>query len=203
MLTECPNCTWSDEVEDEFLGQQAECPSCENDFIVAVKEVIAPAKKQNKLRVANRPKTRVPSRTKARDAGQNPYAAPSSSTAPRRRSTTAAKTYPGIHRLPYFGLSLLFNALSLIPIAGIIIGLIGGMYIAVQRLKNVGYHPLFCLFLFVPIANLWISFICIGAPEGYADHKTLDTAGKTILGIMIGLFLLSCIAIALVFMNIR
>lgn len=195
MLTQCPNCTWSDEVEDEFLGQQAECPSCENDFIVAAKE--APVKKSNKLTVAKRPKTRVQG---PGNAERNPYSAPRSSTAPRRRSSTAAQSYPGIGRLHYFLLSFGINILAIIPILGLIIALVGGIYVVVQRLKNIGYNAWLAILMIVPIANIWVGFVCIAAPEGYADHKTLDTAGKVIAGIILSVFVLA-ILIAIVASN--
>ena len=60
MLATCPHCGWSDVVGDEFLGQTAECPSCENDFVVQDAEAIVEASPQNKkLKVAAKKKTGV------------------------------------------------------------------------------------------------------------------------------------------------
>lgn len=199
MLTQCPNCTWSDEVEDEFLGQQAECPSCENDFIV--KTIETPAKTPNKLSLAKPSRTKVTaSRTnRPSSAEHNPYSAPRSSTTPRRRSSAAAQSYPGIGRLHYFLISLGLNILAIIPILGMIIALVGGIYIVVQRLKNIGYTPWLAILAFIPIANIWLGFVCIACPEGYADYKELDTAGKIIAGVFIGIFVLAMVALVFAF----
>lgn len=64
------------------------------------------------------------------------------------------------------------------------------IYLIVQRLKNLGYGGLWVLGIFVPILNLIVLVRCLAGPEGYADHKTLDTAGKVIVGLILGLFVL-------------
>jgi len=42
----------------------------------------------------------------------------------------------------------------------------------------------------VPILNIVVGIRLIAAPEGYAVHKTLDTPGKVIVGLLIGALLL-------------
>lgn len=192
MIAKCPNCTWSDEVEDEFLGQQAECPSCENDFIVKKTEALTNT--PNKLNLDKPPKTNISAPITHRPANteHNPYSAPRSATAPSR-SSTADKEYPGFGRLIYFGLYILLIFIAIIPIIGIIITIIGLVYIIAQRLRNVGYSAWLTILLIVPLANMVLGIICIAAPEGYADHKKLDTPGRIIAGLFLGLFALAII----------
>jgi hypothetical protein len=68
---------------------------------------------------------------------------------------------------------------------------------AVQRLINVGLSKWWVPGLIVPLLNIWVAIQCIAAPEGYAQHKTLDTAGKVIIGLFPGAIVL---VIALVFL---
>jgi len=199
MLTECPNCSWSDEVEDEFLGQEAECPSCENDFIVTEKRQTVEA--TPKLKVAKRPQTRAPEADGASNTGEfNPYAAPKSATRPARQAALAKGTYPGIGRLHYFLLSLGANILSVLlnlalPLLGTLIALIAGFFIVISRLRNLGYNPWLSLLMLVPLANLWLSVVCIACPEGYADHKKYDTPGKVIVGLILGVFVIAMLVL--------
>lgn len=127
----------------------------------------------------------------------NPFAAPSE--AGYATQNFQGRTYGGIGRLAYFGYSLLINivstalqfALAAGNMAGLIlvvsvVGMIFGIWIAVQRLINVGLSGWWVLGLIVPILNIWVAVQCIAAPEGYAQHKTLDTAGKVIIGVFLG-----------------
>ena len=62
--------------------------------------------------------------------------------------------------------------------------------ISVKRLKNLGHSGWWVLGLFVPILNIVVSVRMLAAPEGYADHKTLDGPGKVIIGVLIGMFVM-------------
>lgn len=42
----------------------------------------------------------------------------------------------------------------------------------------------------VPLLNIFVGIRCIAYPEGYEDHKTLDTPAKVIIGIFVGLLVL-------------
>lgn len=115
--------------------------------------------------------------------------------------------YPGIGRLAYFGLSVLFNIVFQVlfyivdqagliktPESAIVIGggilllnFICAVTIIVLRLQNLGMNGFWVLGLVVPILNLVIAVRLIAAPAGYADHKQLDTPGKILVGLMIGL----------------
>lgn len=131
----------------------------------------------------------------------NPFAAPA--TTEYATENSEGRTYGGIGRLAYFGFSFLINLVSGVlqyaVAAGemgwlfLIVSFIGlgfGIWIAVQRLINVGLSRWWVLGLIVPILNIWVAVQCIAAPEGYAQHKTLDTAGKVIIGVFLGLFVL-------------
>ena len=137
----------------------------------------------------------------------NPFQAP-----PGFEETPAAEfvpnnDYPGIGRLAYFGLSVLFNIVFQVlfyivdqagliktPESAIVIGggilllnFICAVTIIVLRLQNLGMNGFWVLGLVVPILNLVIAVRLIAAPAGYADHKQLDTPGKILVGLMIGL----------------
>jgi uncharacterized membrane protein YhaH (DUF805 family) len=71
-----------------------------------------------------------------------------------------------------------------------LVGLVATVVLGVQRLKNLGYSGLWVLGLIVPLLNILVALRCLAAPEGYADHKTLDTPGKVIVGLILGLFVI-------------
>ena len=66
-----------------------------------------------------------------------------------------------------------------------------------KRLQNQGHSGWWVLGLIVPILNIAVSVKCIAAPEGYADHKTLDTSGKIVVGLLLAAIVLTVAAIAL------
>lgn len=127
----------------------------------------------------------------------NPFAAPASTG--YATENLQGRTYGGIGRLAYFGYSFLINIISGVLQAAMVagemgglvlivavVGMVFGIWIAVQRLINVGLSGWWVLGLIVPILNIWVAVQCIAAPEGYAQHKTLDTAGKVIIGLFLG-----------------
>jgi uncharacterized membrane protein YhaH (DUF805 family) len=187
MIVDCPNCEWSDTVDDELAGREAECPDCGSEFTVTAKPV------KKKLSVAR--KNVGANNQQAAPAAPNPYSAPKAYS-PRRAPKSTSKTYGGIGRAQYFGFSFLNVIVGgilnvvIFPVGSLIIIPVG-LYIIVNRLKNVGYSGWLCLLIFVPLVNLWFWFICIVAPEGYADHKKLDTAGKIIVCVFLGIFALA------------
>ena len=103
-----------------------------------------------------------------------------------------------------------------IPVALIDFGAI--LWITAQRITNTGYSRWWCVVISViplsiivmQLSNLFIPFAililplhvilflrCIACPEGYADHRKLDTAGK----IAIGLFFLSIALFLILFLE--
>lgn len=139
----------------------------------------------------------------------NPFAAPSDSHDPASEQF-ANKDYGGIGRGAYFGLSvgagIVNNVLQAViiqadPGIGIVVGLILSLGItfalAFYRLKNLGYGGAWALGMIVPFLNILVGLRCLACPEGYADHKTLDTTAKVIIGIFFGAIALVIIAIAL------
>lgn len=148
----------------------------------------------------------------------NPFQAP-----PGFEETPAAEfvpnnDYPGIGRLAYFGLSVLFGIVfqllgylidqaglinspeSAITIGGglLLLNFICSVTIIVLRLQNMGMNGFWVLGLIVPILNLVIAVRLIAAPAGYADHKQLDTPGKILVGLMIGLMVAGLMLVFLV-----
>ena len=120
--------------------------------------------------------------------------------------------YPGFGRLPFFLGSLAIQIVASIlqfatlgsidaesdPSAmflggfGLIMVLSFGVsvYLTVQRLRNIGAHWAWVFALIVPFLNIYLAWRCLACPEGYVDHKQLDTAGKVVTGLFIGVFVL-------------
>lgn len=136
----------------------------------------------------------------------NPFAAPYD----RYEAVDAAvemRDYGGIGRLQYFGFSVLLSIITNVlqfaivsadlPAVGIVLGLLGlggSIVLIVQRLKNLGYSGWWAFGFIVPILNILVGLRCLAAPEGYADHKTLDGPAKVILGIFVGVIVLAIAA---------
>ena len=136
---------------------------------------------------------------------QNPFSVPSTFGETAVEPITQM-AYGGIGRLAYFGYSILNSIVSnllvlalgaVLPPEAVAVALIvpvlsfvAGIVIAVLRLKNMGYSGWWVLGLIVPILNLIVAVKLIAAPEGYAVNKTLDTPGKVIVGLMLGLIVL-------------
>lgn len=135
--------------------------------------------------------------------------------------TGAAIDYPGFQRLPYFLGSIAVQVVAMVlqflligslntdgasPGAGMGAGLglvflltfAGAIYLTVQRLRNIGAHWGWVFGLIVPFLNIYVAWRCLACPEGYADHKQLDTAGKVITGLFIGIFVLGIGAAVLI-----
>ena len=95
-----------------------------------------------------------------------------------------------------------------IPVALIEFGAI--LWIDAQRITNTGYSRWWCVVIVMPWSIIVIPFAlplsiivipfaiiaialnvilflrCIACPEGYADHRKLDTAGKIAIGLFFG-----------------
>ncbi|MDD7983742.1 hypothetical protein PQO01_02125 [Lentisphaera marina] len=182
MIAACPNCEWSDTVEDSFLGQSAECPSCENDFVITnpgAQELPAAAEETQE------------------QAAVNPYAAPSTSETLSVNDSGEVMEYGGMTRGPYWGWNFGLNFVSLIPILGIIVFIAGAVYIIRERCRNLGYNLWYGWTVLIPFYNILVSFRLACCPEGYADHKTLDKTAKILLGVMVAFIVLSVGAVAL------
>ncbi len=128
----------------------------------------------------------------------NPYAAPT--TNPSAVVNPGRRIYGGLRRGKYALYLLGMMVIAFIPFLGLIT-LILSPIAAWHRMKNVGYHPALGLLILVPIANLWAALICLAAQTGYRDSRKLDTTGKVILGIFIGLIVL-VIAAAIIIPNL-
>lgn len=146
----------------------------------------------------------------------NPYAAPTSDTL-ALPGDLEQRTYGGIGRLAFFGVSFLLSFVNNLASRAILgagiseagfwalvalsIGL--GLVPIVLRLKNIGYSPWWCLLAFIPLINLLLLIRCIVCPEGYADHKKLDTIGKILTAIAIILFLAFVALLTTAFLSVR
>lgn len=141
----------------------------------------------------------------ATEAVHNPYAAPlAAPMAPPEKPDGMANfkgNYGGIGRGVYIGGQfLIFSLLALLGSAAtnssnsgdilftVAIVLIPPLF-AQSRLKNIGMNPLWCLIMLIPIVGVLIHLRCLILPEGFADTKKMDTAGKVIMGILVALLL--------------
>jgi hypothetical protein len=133
----------------------------------------------------------------------NPYSSPVAFDQ-KLESSSGNRHYGGIRRLPYLGIAIgmgvvqnivvgllasdeALQRLSLFVVMGFLILSFVPVY---YRLMNIGMNPWWCLLMIVPIANLFIGIRCLVCQEGYEDTKKLDTAGKVVTFIVVGLFLL-------------
>lgn len=114
-----------------------------------------------------------------------------------------AATYPGIRRVPYFLGTLVLGALNFAVALGgsaelslvfSIVLLILSLMLVASRLRNIGSNGWWCLLMLIPIVNIFVGLRCLAMPEGYRDHRTLDTAGKVVIGLFIGIFVLGILA---------
>ena len=133
---------------------------------------------------------------------ENPYSPPQASVAPEATAQRTPHHYGGIRRLPYLGIMIgltIFQNLSLAVIAsndrtGGATLIVAILYMIVffipvyYRLENIGMNPWWCLLMLVPLFNLLVGIRCLVFQEGYADTKKLDTAGRVITFIVLGLF---------------
>jgi uncharacterized membrane protein YhaH (DUF805 family) len=125
------------------------------------------------------------------------------STVPRRTHSDQALLieYGGIGRLTYVGLWVVFmfcttfirtlESTDQTPrIVLFLILTLAWMIPTVLRLRNVGKSGWWALLSFIPIANLYIGFLCLLAPEGYAHTKKLDRPAILILAAVILIILI-------------
>lgn len=141
----------------------------------------------------------------------NPYMSPVTES---ETPFVPGRSYGGIGRLAYFGYTFLAAILYQVVLLGVaaaaggaggpdgnMVLLIGTvisflvymgvlLFIVAQRVTNLGSNPWWCLGMLVPFLNILVGLRCLICPEGYTDHKTLDTPGKIIGGIFVAFILL-------------
>jgi uncharacterized membrane protein YhaH (DUF805 family) len=141
---------------------------------------------------------------------ENPYEAPSADLKAAPLESATGRTYGGIGRGAFFG------AWMLIIVVGVVVAIVAvvmmgerffeesiGALLALrlmltaalvvaagQRIKNLGQSPWWGLTILIPLYNLIVFVRCLAYPEGWSDHKTLDTTGKVIGWVIGGVFLL-------------
>ncbi|WP_395753812.1 hypothetical protein [Prosthecobacter sp.] len=112
----------------------------------------------------------------------NPYQPPASNVLPEV-PVIDPRLYPGIKRLAFLASVFLISLTSQIcasyttqPWATSL------MYLSIvpvcSRLRNIGWHPAWCLLSFVPLLSLIVTIPCFVLPTGYRHHRRLDTAAK-------------------------
>lgn len=118
--------------------------------------------------------------------------------------------YGGIGRLSFIGLwigLILLNVLIAVLVESDLAGLLGlvlgleSFALIYFRLENIGVNPWWCLAFLVPILNLLIFIRCLVMPEGYADTKELDAAGKVATYVAIAVFALLVVSVGILLLK--
>ncbi|NQZ59941.1 MAG: DUF805 domain-containing protein [Lentisphaeraceae bacterium] len=196
-----------EDVKEEVLENGKPCPSCKKTLAENAKLCVDcgfDLKKGKKTKIA---------KAKNKKGPVNPYGGATKKGA----VTNAAKNseYGGIGRLAYFGANIAATGISVgatffltkANAEGPAETGIGAMsilaftpYVVITlwaingRIKNTGYSGWTWLWLFIPVVNLLPSFRLAFAPEGYADHKKLDFAGKAMICLLLAIPILGILA---------
>lgn len=155
----------------------------------------------------------------------NPYVVSEHGRTALSMESSSASAYPGWGRLKYFLLNLAGNLVigivlavllgiagamaartpdsaeptTAILIIGVLVSYAGiiawGFFTGVQRVRNLGMSGWAVLWSLVPFMNIWIAWRMIACPEGYEQHRSLDTAGKVITWVMVGFMVFYFVAI--------
>ncbi|MFD2255632.1 GYF domain-containing protein [Luteolibacter algae] len=123
--------------------------------------------------------------------------------------------WPGVSRSVFFFMSYIFPVIWLVALSFVSQQLAGsvaadqlGLGVAVlsflpiivsliallKRFQNLAMTRLWFLGLFIPLLNIWLGYRLLVCPEGYADHKKLDTIGWILAILYWGSFLLAIAA---------
>lgn len=113
----------------------------------------------------------------------------------------AAEDYDGIGRARYFLSSMAVGIANMVAtpmlaestvlvllVFGAVIAL--SIYLVLQRLKNIGMSGWWAVGMLVPLLNFYVGVACVAFPPGYQSHKIMDTAGKILIGLFVGMLVL-------------
>ncbi len=142
---------------------------------------------------------------------ENPYRSPQAFDLSPEAAIRTPCHYGGIRRLPYLGIMIGLGIVQKVLLAAVgaadstvavtLMVVVVSFIPVYYRLKNIGMNPWWCLLMLVPIANLLIGIRCLVFQEGYVETKKLDTAGKVITYIVLGLFVLVIVAVVIAVMG--
>lgn len=140
-------------------------------------------------------------------ASDNPYQAPQTdlSTDFEPRDFSEPIEYGGIGRGAFFGGYLL----AMLCVLGVVIAIgpervvadpnakalirwvltAALVILASQRARNLGASPWWSLTLLIPLYNIVVFLRCLAFPEGWNDHKTLDSTAW-VVSVLYGLLML-------------
>ena len=190
---------WSEGMDNWTLASQVE-------GLISSKTPVPTAISQP---AAAAPATPLTTPTATTTVEANPYATPKSNLG-IDTNPYAQPEYGGIRRLAYFARILLTTFLFVI--VAVVGGALGGepafvlilicalvffiLYIrfALLRIRNIGASGWWLLLMLVPVASNALAIVLLACPEGFADHKKMDTIGIIVAVILGGLTLLSLFA---------
>ena len=75
---------------------------------------------------------------------------------------------------------------GLLELLTLLAALAAALYLMVLRFRNQGATGWWVLAAFVPFFNVYIGVRALAYPEGYADRRRLDLAGKAVVFVAMG-----------------
>ncbi len=182
-------------VSEQHAGKTVRCPKCKEQLHAppaeAAKAFTLVKSEQTGVNLAEfsvAAESSVARETRRAQQGETrdettPHAHQETTSQPRKRRRRRSGGYlpganGGIGRLSFFLGYLVLSLCTVLPLDPVIIsvgGMLGFLALTYLRLTNVGMHPAWLLALFVPVLNLFVIYRIVIAPEGYTDHKRLDS----------------------------
>ncbi len=106
------------------------------------------------------------------------------------------RAYGGLRRLAYVACLVVIGIIvalvdsvtepGLLELLTLLAALAAALYLMVLRFRNQGATGWWVLAAFVPLVNLYIGVRALAYPEGYADRRRLDLAGKAVVFVAVG-----------------
>ena len=176
----CPKCGERLDLPPIQETQGVRCPACKHEFVVS-----PPSQ---------------PQPLPTNDTGNTYTARHPEDLAPQQPQSTD-RVYGGIRRLPYFGIMMGLGIIHglVLTVNGMRETGFGFVIVAFTvvcfRVKNIGMNPRWCLLALIPGVGALVGIPCLVFQEAYNDTKKLDTAGKVIAYILLGLLVVPLAAV--------
>ena len=122
--------------------------------------------------------------------------------------TQEVRVYGGIGRLAFFLTNLLMTVIALVVAAGAsgepaavvfvqVLFFVVALAMVALRFQNIGDSGWWCLMGLVPVVSAVVFIQCVAYPEGYANTRKMDTAGKVVLGLLLGVIVLVVLGVVI------
>jgi predicted Zn finger-like uncharacterized protein len=202
MRTQCPHCQAKFKGPDSIAGKKVKCPTCKESFVCAeFIEKTVPLSAPKIQKCENCGRTIGNLEESFLDKNHVICKACKASLEGESQADGQVKDYGGISRAAYFWGNVIIGTIRWIsfiairesqdePTFGAIVGIISFaavIYLAANRMENIGWSGWWGALIVVPIINTFIVIPCLVFQQGYRDTKKLDTDGKIIAGILLSL----------------